>query len=299
MLGTAYHLVGRQVDAQRHCDRGFAIVAASDIEVDYFGYDHRVRASIVMARSLWIQGRWDRGLNYGRRAIAEAESRGRPVSLCIALIYTATALLWNRSLDEAEAVIERLIKHATRNSLDPYHACGLVLRGELRGAQGDHETAIEHLRSALSRLNAENHRIMNSGALRALAESLMNTGQLSAALRVIDGAVDAAGQAGGKFDLAELYRIQGEIRLRSGDVDGAHTSFSAGTAVADEQNAVSWRLRSGEALARLWLSRGRADEARAEASTLLARLGQCGPGDPLIATRDALLALLSEAGAVA
>jgi tetratricopeptide (TPR) repeat protein len=273
-------------------------VASNPIDVDYFGYDHRVRALIVMARTLWIQGQWDSGIRFGRNAIEEAELRGRPVSLCIALIYTATALLWNRSFDEAEAAIERLIKQATRNSLDPYHACGLVLRGQLRGAQGEHETAIEHLRSALSRLNAENHRIMNSGAHRALAESLMHTRQLSEALSVIDGAVDAAGQTGGKFDLAELYRTQGEIRLQLGDVDGAQASFTAATAVAEEQNAVSWRLRSGEALARLWLSRGRADEAHAEASTLLARLGECGPGDPLVATRDALQALLSDAGAV-
>ena len=299
MLGTAYHLVGRQLEALRHCDRGFAIVATNEVDVDYFGYDHRVRALIVMARTLWLQGQWDRGLGYGRSAIEEAERRGRPVSLCIALIYTATALLWNRSLDEAEAAIQRLIRLATRHSLGPYHDCGLVLQGELKGARGEYEASIEDLQSALSRLNAENHQIMNSGALRALAGSLMQMDKLPEARGVIDGAIERAERTGGKFDLAELHRIQGEIRLRSGDVDGAQAALTAAITVAEDQNAVSWRLRSGEAIARLWLSRGLADEAHAEASGLLAQLSSCGPGDLLVATRDRVLALLAEVGAIA
>src|SRR5262249_25048175 len=44
MLGVSYHFVGRQKDAQRHCDRGFALAAASARDINFFGYDHHVRA---------------------------------------------------------------------------------------------------------------------------------------------------------------------------------------------------------------------------------------------------------------
>jgi hypothetical protein len=98
-------------------------------------------------------------------------------------------------------------------------------------------------------------------------------------------------QSGGKFDLSELLRTQAEIRLRTGDADGAEAALLEAIAIADEQGAVSWRLRSGEALARLMLSLGRAGEAQAEASSLLALLDDCDPGEALAATRNRLLAL--------
>jgi hypothetical protein len=45
-------------------------------------------------------------------------------------------------------------------------------------------------------------------------------------------------------------------------------------------------LRRGEALARLWILCGRAEEAHMEVSSLLALLDDSGPGEPLAATRD-------------
>jgi predicted ATPase/DNA-binding winged helix-turn-helix (wHTH) protein len=293
MLGTSYHLVGRQKDAQCHCDRGSALAAASVLG-DAFGDDHRMRIFCVMARCLWIQGRWDRGVALAGKAIQEAERGGSTLELCIALVYTAPVLLWNGSLNEAEAVIERLIIHADRHAPSPYRACDQALRGELLCARGRHEEAIECLRGALVHLNEENHLVMNSRALRALAESLMHAGHLEEAQSVVDGAIDRAERWGGKFDLSELLRTQGEIRLRAGDSAGAEAALLAAVAIAEEQAATSWRLRSGEALARLWMSRGRAEQAQTEVSSLLALLDDCGRGELLAATRHRLLTLRAE-----
>jgi ATP/maltotriose-dependent transcriptional regulator MalT len=292
MLGTAYHWVGRQPDAQRHCDRGDLLAAGAVL--DSFGFDHRVRAFVVLARSLWIQGRWDRAVALGRKAIQEAERRGAPLGLCIALINTVTLLLWNGSLDEAGRLIARLEEHADRQALATYQACGHALRGELMGAQGEHEAAIERLRGSLARLHELNHRVITSGAQRALAESLMHAGHLDQARTVIDDAIDRVARSGGKFDLSELLRTQGEIRLRAGDAAGAEAALVEAIAVADEQGAKSWRLKSGEALARLRMSCVRAEEAQAEVSALLGLLDDCGPGEPLAATRNRLLALRAE-----
>ena len=289
MLGTSYHLVGRQKDAQRHCERGFEAASASGLDISLFGYDHRVRALVVLARCLWLQGQWDRGVALGRKAIQEAERGGSPVGLCLALIYAATVLLWNGSFDEAGTIIERLEDLADRHALAPYQACGLALRGELLGALGRHEEAAGRLCGARARL-AE-YQIMSSGTSRALAESLMHMGHLDQARNIIDGAVDRAVRSGGKYDLSELLRTQGEIRRRTGDGGGAEAALLEAIAVADEQGAISWRLKSGEALARLRMSHDRVDEAQADVSALLALLDRCEPGEPLAATRNRLFAL--------
>jgi tetratricopeptide (TPR) repeat protein len=294
MIAVSYHLVGRQMDAKRHCNRDLELAPAGALDINLFGFDHLVRTFVVRASCLWLRGRWDRGLAFGRKAIEQAERSSSPVSLCIALIYTAAVLLWNGSLEEARRVIERLEDHADRNALAPYQACGLALRGELMGALGQHEEAIERLGGALAALHQENHQILSSRASRALAGSLMQVGDLDRARTVIDGAIDRAARSGGKFDLSELLRVQAEIRLRAGDAEGAEAALLEATTVADEQDAVSWRLKSGEALARLWMSLGRSAEAQAEVSRLLARLDDCDPGEALAAVRDRLLTLGAE-----
>ena len=289
MLAISYHMLGRQKEGQRHAERGFALAASHTLGPNFLGYE------LVLARCHWVQGRWRRGVAFGGEAVREAERRGNPVGTCIALVNTTIVLLWNGSLDEAETVIVQLEKQADNHALTPYQACGVALRGELFGARGEHEAAIARLREALVRLHEENHRVISSGARRALADSLMRTGHLQQALMVIEDAIARAERSGGIFDLSELLRTQGEIRLRSGDMDGAESALVSAVGVADEQGAISWRLRSGESLARLWLSRGRAEAARAESSTLLALLGECDPGEPADATRRRLLELQAEA----
>jgi tetratricopeptide (TPR) repeat protein len=295
MLAASYHLVGRQKDVQIPCDRGFEIAAACDLNDFLIPYDYHTRILIILARSSWLQGHWDRGLAFARQAVEQAEKGGSPVDLSVALIARALVLLWNGSLGEAEAVIGRLERHADLHALTSYQACALALRGELIGARGDHEEAIVRLRDALARLHAENFRFMLSGALRALAEALMHAGRLDEARTVIDGAIESAERLGRKYDLCELLRTQAEVQRRTGDTAGAAATLLAANVAADQQGAASWRLRSGEALARLWMSRGCTGQAQAETSTLVALLDRCGPGELLGPTRTRLLALLAKA----
>ncbi len=294
MLGCSYHLVGRQKDAELHCDRGFAIAAGRDLHINFFGFDLHVRILIILARCHWIQGRWDRGLAYCSEAIAIAERRANPVGLYIALINTAIVLLWNRSFDEVETVIDRLEKHVDRHVLAYFEACSLFLRGALLDQRGEHELAVERIDVAIARLDERNHRVFYSCAQRALAEALMRAGQLRRALTVVDDAIGRAGRTGGEFDLSELLRTRGEICLRAGDAAEAESAFVRAVVLADEQGALSWRLRCGEALARLWLSQGRTKAAHEEVVALLARLAELGSRELLEPIRDRLLGLKRE-----
>jgi predicted ATPase len=295
MLAISFHLVGLQKDALRHCDRGFALASVSGLDLNLFGFRRRVLLFGTLARCAWLQGRWDRGVAFARKAIQEAERGGSPVDLCTALITTAAVLLWNGSFDEAGRVLERLEDHADRHSLSPSQAWGLALRGELMAALGQHEEAVDRIYGALALLHEENHHLVDSRASRVLADSLMRAGDLDRAGAIIEATIDRAARSGGKWNLSELLRTQGEIRLRAGDADGAQAALLEAVAVADEQGALSWRLKSGEALARLWMSQGRGGEAHAEASSLLALLDRCEPSDALAAVRDRLFALRAEA----
>src|SRR5260221_1469337 len=132
MLGVSHHLVGNQAAAQRYCENGMAnAVELGQLNTNCFGYDHRIRALVALARALWLRGFSERALRTAQQAIDEAERRDHPVSVCISLIYAGPVYLWCGDVERAADIIERLIAYAGRYSLAPYRAFALAQKGEL------------------------------------------------------------------------------------------------------------------------------------------------------------------------
>jgi predicted ATPase/DNA-binding winged helix-turn-helix (wHTH) protein len=265
MLGVAHHLVGNQAAAQRHCESGMA----KDIElgqsnVNFFGYDHRIRALVTLARAQWLRGFSEQALGTAQQAIDEAERCDHPVSVCISLIYAATVFLWRGDLGRASDSIERSIAYAGRYSLAPYRAVGTALKGELAVTRDQAGAGLILLRSALEALHGERHTIMVTILAGALAEGLRKTGQFDEALITINGAVAQAASRGATFDLPELLRIKGQIlaTMPQPDRPPAVACLMQSLALAREQSALAWELRSATALARLLCEDGRRDQAR-------------------------------------
>ena len=265
MVGSALHLTGDQASAQRHCEQGFAQAATSDPAVlDFFGYDHRIRALIVCARALWLGGFPDRADKVAGQAMEEALERDHPVNLSIAMIYTATVMLWRGDLDQAAARLERLVVHAERYGLGPYYAVGQALTGELAIARGDAHDGLQRLRQALATLQAERHNVLTIAFHRALAEGLLLTGEPDEARAVVDGALARARAQGAMLDVPELLRVRGEawLRIPLPDPAAAEQDLLEAMQLAKAQSALSFELRAAMRLARLWTDQGRETEAR-------------------------------------
>ena len=276
MLGTAHHLVGNHERAQLHCEIGFKrAAAAGPISVDFFGYDHRVRALIVLARVLWLRGFPDEAARIAEQAVEEGARRDHPVTLSIALIYTTTVSLWSGDFATAEERIERLIAHAARHSLGPYSAVGLALRGELAIARGQAAAGVELLRGALTELYAEQHHVLTTAFSRALAEGLAQTGHAAEAIAAIDGAI-ARTEGAETYELPDLFRARGEILLAQPQPDAAAAEEALRQSLkhAHAQSALAWELRGAIPLARLWRSQARDDEARDLLAGLLRRFAE-------------------------
>ncbi|MDR3487715.1 MAG: transcriptional regulator [Bradyrhizobium sp.] len=299
MLGVAYHLVGDQAGARRHCERGLAEAAASDAaQVAFFGYDHRIRGLVALARSLWLTGFPDRAVKTARRAIDEAVKRDQPVDLCIALIYTATVFLWRGDLDEAEQLIRQLVAHAARHSLGPYHAVGMALTGELTIARGDPSAGIAILQRALWALQSEQHHVLTPAFHRALAEGLVQTGEIDEAAAVLEAATVRNDAGAASLNGSELLRVRGEISLRMTPADPgvAEQSFRLSLRQAKEQSALSLELRSAMGLARLWANGGRSADAADLLEPIYRQFGEGHATTDLIAAGQLLAELGRRAG---
>jgi predicted ATPase/DNA-binding winged helix-turn-helix (wHTH) protein len=265
MLGCSHHLTGNQEAARRYFATGFKQAAEDGlVHADVFGYDHRIRASIMLARVLWLNGYPDQAAKMARLAIDEAEKNYHPVNLCIAMINTVRVFLWSGDFEEAGQRITRLITHAAKHALRPCHAVGIALKGELAVTRGNPDTGVDLLRGALLMLHAERHFLPATGFYRALAEGLLQCGRGEDALARIDEALSRAQAQGETFDMPELLRVRGNILLALDPSDPAAAEQLLLKAVerARSQSALSLELRAAIALATLWESQGRQCEAR-------------------------------------
>ena len=277
MLGDAHHHAGDQKAALRHCEQGFERVTASGpVHVDFFGYDHRVRALVSLARASWVLGFPDRAARLARQALDEARKREHPVNLCIAMIYSVTILLWNRDIQEANLHIERLLTHANRYSLAPYYAVGIALKGELAILRGEHASGVLLLRQALASLKTERHHILTTSFSRALAEGLLLCGDFDVATTTIDAALAHVRMRGETLYLADLLRVRADALLATPSQGGAAAQALLLESIAEARRsaALSFELRAMLSLVPLWCRGGRGEEAFDMLAALVGRFSE-------------------------
>ena len=96
-----------------------------------------------------------------------------------------------------------------------------------------------------------------------LAEALGKAGAAEEGLGTLAEGLALVEQHGERVHEAELYRLQGELLLLSGDHDtAAHACFQQALYVARQQQAQSLELRAAMSLGRLWQRQGERDTAR-------------------------------------
>lgn len=272
MLGVAHHLIGNQGKAVAFCESAMVQPSATQrLNIGHLGYDDRIVALVALARGLWLTGRPDRAIDAAIYTVREAEQLEQPLTLGIALIWTIYVFLWVGDWTNAESMIDRLIGHAAKHSLGPYHAVGIGQKGELLLRQGDVERGLDHLRRGQGALYSSRHRIMTTVFATALAEGLLLQNKPEEALHMIDGAISQIGDHGESFDMPEMLRVKAEILSGSGNFAAAESLLQKSIILARDQSALGWELRSAVSLGRLWRTNGRTEDSRPLIEPLVAK----------------------------
>ncbi|WP_024520281.1 winged helix-turn-helix domain-containing protein [Bradyrhizobium sp. Tv2a-2] len=269
-LGVSYHLSGDQAAAQRYCEAG--IIRAAELgrhSITCFGYDQRIRALVALARALWLRGFSDQSKRIANQAIDESADCDNPISVCISLIYTTSIFLWCGDLVRADDLVTQLSIYAERYSLEPYNAVGVAFKGELTTRRGDQTEGLSLLRTALQTLHSERHTILATRFAGVLATGLRNLGKNHEAMATINGALKQAAQSGATFDLPELLRIKGQILAEAPAARiEAIGCLNRSLAIAREQSALAWELRSAGTLAQLQRNTDEGDRARKQLAAI-------------------------------
>ena len=249
LVGVSYHLIGDQRAAQQHLEEGIAGgEALARMQPGHFAYSRTPQ--IPLARVLWLRGFPDQALECARPLTGSAAPRDA-VMHCIALCWSASLYGWIGDWFTVEQMAGRLSAHAANHALAPYQAVAAGFRAQTMIARGEVKEGIELLQAALPRLHADRYELYASAFISELSQGLAELGHPAEGLRMLHEAIARIEPAGEAFDGPELLRLRGELEARGGDLKAAEASFAASIALAEKQDALSWRLRTETSLARL------------------------------------------------
>ncbi len=279
MMAVSLHSHGQQEQALVHVQRVLARpVAASHTAQNSICQivDQRVAALTVLARIQWMRGFPDQAIWHAQEALDEALYIDHALSLCASLAMGAILIaMWVGDLELAGRYTQLLMARSTEHSLFYWQSFGECFQQVLDLRSG--------LPVTTSPANAPSFSPDMKLRICSIEDSLADEESLR-----------RADEGTGGWCMPELLRIKAQRLLESAHGDAyerAESLFHHAIAVAREQQALSWELRSAVSLAQLLQLQRRSAEAIALLSEVLGRFSEGFETANLVGAQNLLDAL--------
>jgi predicted ATPase/DNA-binding winged helix-turn-helix (wHTH) protein len=264
MKGAAYYMLGDHLRAQNHLEQALHSSPTSRrFNATQYLFDLRTTSLFILTRSHWFAGNLDRAARDAERTIEEAERSDHPIALCRALILTMPFYFWIDDLQRIERNLSKLELAAEKYSLAPFRAVAVGLRGRHLIRVGQTMDGVHHLQESLEKLRIVQYEMLVTDFVAELAVSLAGQNERAEALALIDRSIATQLDLKRPLHLPALFLAKGLVfacgETRQNDL--AQECFEEAMALAGQQSALSFELRAGLELARLWIDRGQSQRA--------------------------------------
>jgi predicted ATPase len=268
--GAILYCLGEFAPAREHLEQSIARYDPQQHRSHtlVYGSDPRVFCLSWTAHALWSLGYPDQALKRTQEALASAQELSHPFSLALALDYATILHQFRRERQAAQERAAAAIALCTEQGFAYYLAWGTVMQGWALAEQGRREEGIAQMRQSLAALRATGAELRQPYYLAMLAEAYGKAGKAEEGLTALAEALDRVNKTGERFYEADLYRLKGELTLKS-QVQGskfkvqkeAEECFRKAIEIARRQQARSLELRAVTSLARLWQRQGKKAKA--------------------------------------
>jgi tetratricopeptide (TPR) repeat protein len=265
LMGTSLTTTGDLVGGRAHYDEAMLLCESAERPALTTRFEQAIRVSILTDRSLGMSM-----LGYPDAAVADSETALKEVrgsGNAVATLHTVglSALMNFMRRDHAQ-VLSQFKEHvalADAKGALFWSAQARLVRACLMALTGESLEAVRTIKVEHALLRSTGARNVVSLHLAHLALAYADLGQFGEAQHAIDEATLAIETSGERWWEAEVYRIAGEIALKSPEdnVANAQAYFERALTVARQQQAKSWELRAAMSMARLWRDQGKRDEA--------------------------------------
>jgi predicted ATPase/DNA-binding winged helix-turn-helix (wHTH) protein len=241
----------------RLCDPHMPLLPASEVLAN------RVISLALLTQALWALGYADQALQRGQEAVALAQQVRHPPSLAFAEIYATRLAQYRRDAAATQAYADTMMALGATHGLEHRVERGRLLRGWVLAMQGDVATGVVHIQQGLAAVQETGLNVYRPYWLSLLAEAYSQAEQPEAGLEILNEALVLVAETEERWWEAELYRLQGTLRLQlpSPDIPQVEACFQQALAVARSQQAKALELRAALHLSRLWQQQGKRTEA--------------------------------------
>jgi predicted ATPase len=275
-LGLSLFFQGNFAASHEHLERCLGLYDPqqhSALSFSYAGQDPRVTASVFSAWAFQASGYPDKALARTREALSYAQQLSDPYSLAYAEGIAAGVHQFRREAELTRDLADAGLNVATDHGFPFWWAFQTILLGWVSVNRGNVDQGIEQMRRGMEAYLDTGAELLRPYFIGLLAEAFAAKGSVERGLTLLDEALEIVDKTGERFYEAELYRLKGELLVRShSDRRESHDltaqafplseeeCFLKAASVAQRQQAKWFELRSAMNLARLWQRQGRIEE---------------------------------------
>ena len=260
---TLFHL-GEFAGARTYLER--ALAAYNPGMISPGNYENPgVGCNAYLSLTLWSLGYLDQAVATSERAIKLARELRDQVGLAHALHFAAAVRLGRCEYDGALRLSDETIAFAAERGLPLWTGQGMIWRGAAMIGRGEVERGTLEVMEGIRIYSATGAQLGITYWISFLAEAHLKAGRVRLARELLEAASSVLGEGGeGIFEI-EIYRLRGEATLagNSPDRSTAAAWFRKALELARSRDAKTFELRVAMSFARLLISQGKVDEARA------------------------------------
>jgi len=206
-----------------------------------------LRAQAYLGLIRFHEGRPDDAVARIERAITDADNDGTPFDQAQIGTVACFVSFFLRDLDGLERNAARAAAVGRDHGFMISVGVAKIAAGRAMAARGRHADGVAAIREGIDDYRAAGQLIALPTELAMLAEAHADAGAIDEALAVIAEARRLVATNGDVRYLAELHRLEGELRARQSDPD-AEPCFRRAIAIAAEQGSRWWELRARTSL---------------------------------------------------
>jgi class 3 adenylate cyclase/predicted ATPase len=263
-VGDSWLHRGQLASARAHFERGLALYdpAQQRSLTALFAENARVAMLSFLSLTLGVLGFADQARMRSREALAEARELSHPISHAFALSVACRLHFVLNDVCTVRQRAEELIELTTERRFAFFLTMGTAYRGWALVEGGDAEAGMELLRRGIEGFKASGAAWILPFYLAQLARAYAKTERPVDGLGLLSEALALTEKSGVRWFEAELRRRRAELLRTVYSGAEAEGDLRHAIAIARQQQAKLWELRSAISLARLWRNQDRPDEAR-------------------------------------
>jgi predicted ATPase len=265
VMGSTLLSAGQFRRSKQHFDEAITLSKQRSQQSLFSRYmvEPETASLLLLSWDLWILGYPAQALVRVSDALNLSRDLAQPYSIAFSHYMTSVVHLFRGEPEAALANAESSFAVSREQRFLLYELLTRVSRGYALGCLGHVEMATEEIRSGLAAMRSNGVGYMLPMMEVWLADMVAQSGDYDAALSILDRSLAGLDDVTGRSWESELHRQKAQtlISLGPSREQEAEAALTKAIDIARSQDAKSFELRAATALAALWHSRDRSEEA--------------------------------------